>query len=122
MFGGAVFLSLSLVLVFPYLWMQKLTTKGLIDINQERANLVYWSHFRPDKLVQSGLPALDPSGAVADANGVLVNWIRFGTDPMENLKSIVEPHQGVIRSLLSGPTDDDFRSTRVGRVLQSRYY
>jgi signal transduction histidine kinase len=122
MFGGAVFLSLSLVLVFPYLWMQKLTTKGLIDINQERANLVYWSHFRPDKLVQSGLPALDPSGAVADANGVLVNWIRFGTDPMENLKSIDEPHQGVIRSLLSGPTDDDFRSTRVGRVLQSRYY
>lgn len=122
MFGGAVVLSLSLVLVFPYLWMQKLTTKGLIDISQERANLLYRFHFRLDKLAQSGLPALDPSGSVADAAGIPMQWIRFGPDPTENLKSIEDPHQGVIRSLLLGPSEDDFRSARVGRVLESHYY
>ena len=122
MFGGAVVLSLSLVLVFPYLWMQKLTTKGLIDISQERANLLYRFHFRLDKLAQGGLPALDPSGSVVDAAGIPLQWIRFGPDPAENLKSIDEPHQGAIRSLLLGPSEDDFRSARVGRVLESHYY
>ena len=122
MFGGAVLLSLSLVLVFPYLWMQKLTTKNLIDVSRERANLMYRSHFRLDKIIQSGLRPLDPSGDVAEANALPMRWIRFGPDPMENLNSVDEPHNDAIRSLLQGPAEDDFRSTRTGGVLQSHYY
>jgi len=122
MFGGAVLLSLSLVLVFPYLWMQKLTTKNLIDVSRERANLMYRSHFRLDKIIQSGLRPLDPSGDVAEANAIPMRWIRFGPDPMENLNSVDEPHNDAIRSLLQGPAEDDFRSTRAGGVLQSHYY
>jgi len=122
MFGGAVLLSLSLVLVFPYLWMQKLTTKNLIDVSRERANLMYRSHFRLDKIIQSGLRTLDPSGDVAEANALPMRWIRFGPDPMENLNSVDEPHNDAIRSLLQGPAEDDFRSTRTGGVLQSHYY
>ena len=122
MFGGAVLLSLSLVLVFPYLWMQKLTTKNLIDVSRERANLMYRSHFRLDKIIQSGLRPLDPSGDVAEANAIPMRWIRFGQDPMENLNSVDEPHHDAIRSLLQGPAEDDFRSTRAEGVLQSHYY
>jgi len=121
MFGGAVLLSLFLVLIFPYLWMHKLTTKGLLDASQERANILYRAHFRLDKLSQSGLPALDPGGGVVEANGVSLQWIRFGPDPLEAMKSVDDSHRAVIRSLLEGEAEDDFQLTRMSGTLEGHY-
>ena len=121
MFGGAVFLSLSLVLVFPYLWMQKLTTKGLIDVSQERANLFYRSHFRLDKLAPGRVagPGSERRCGGRQRRPYAVDSVWPG--PHGEPKSLDEPHQGVIRSLLLGPSEDDFqidsRGTRPGKPL-----
>ncbi len=121
MFGGAVLLSLALVLVFPYLWMDKLTTKGLLDVSEERASQVYRAHFRMDRLEQGGLPVLDMDGGMADARDVPLQWVRFGADPLESIQSLDPGLQAAIRTLLDGQADDDFQCGRQAGVLRSRY-
>jgi len=122
MFGGAVLLSLFLVLVFPYLWMHKLTAGSLLAACQERASMVYETHFRMDDASSpSGLPALDQGGDVAEANGVSVQWIRFGPKPLESMESVDDSHRAVVRSLLEGEGQEDFRLVHEQGMLKGRY-
>jgi len=122
MFGGAVLLRLFLVLVFPYLWIHKLTAGSLLAACQERASMVYETHFRMDDASSpSGLPALDPGGDVAEANGVSVQWIRFGPKPLESMESVDDSHRAVVRSLLEGEGQEDFRLVHEQGMLKGRY-
>ena len=73
MFGAAVLFSLTLVLVFPYTWMQMLTEKDILDICKERADTLYRTHFQSTSQADAGGPLLDAAGAVTDANHLPIN-------------------------------------------------
>jgi hypothetical protein len=45
-FGAAVILVLTLALLIPYVWMGKLTTKGLLDAERSRSNVLLERHFQ----------------------------------------------------------------------------
>ena len=60
-FGAAVILVLALALLIPYIWMNKLTTKGLLDAGRSRSKVLLDRHFQLEAANQT-LRALDHAG------------------------------------------------------------
>jgi signal transduction histidine kinase len=83
-FGGAVFFSLLLALLIPYLWMGKLTEKSALDSGRAVAESVLERHLQIDSQGGKGLPMLEENGQVRSQENRVVRWIRFdGTEEAE---------------------------------------
>ena len=78
-FGAAVILVLALALSIPYIWMGKLTTKGLLDAGRSRSNVLLDRHFQLEGVSQT-LRELDDAGRERDPNDNEISWIRFRED------------------------------------------
>ncbi|MDH7598729.1 MAG: ATP-binding protein [Sedimentisphaerales bacterium] len=121
-FGGAVLLTLLLVLVFPYLWMQKLTTKAFLDQSRQRANLLYVAHFRLGRLSQPGPPSIDEDGHPIDPMQLGVQWIRLGQDQTDPLAGLPQPDRQFINSMLERQSDEDFHRISARGLSNYTYY
>lgn len=76
LFGIAILLVLTLALLIPYSWMNKLTDKTMIDAGRAIVNTVYERHF---KIEQSGKGPvmLDENGTAKQPQTSRVKWLRF---------------------------------------------
>ena len=78
MFGAAVLFSLAIALLIPYIWMQRLRDKVLLDTNRARAESVLLrSHFQLQPAGQISLPELNEEGTAQDPNEPGLVWLRF---------------------------------------------
>jgi len=121
-FGGAVVLTLLLVLVFPYLWMQKLTVKALLDESRERVRLLWLTHFRLDRLNQPGPPSIDLEGSLVGPNGLGIRWLRLDTGQGNVLAVLDQPDRQYIQSMLARQSDEELHQVRERGQLNCYYY
>ena len=122
MFGAAVLLSLTLVLLFPYSWMRMLTMKDILDVCDERANALYRVHFNYAALTDASLPALGPDGAELDVNDLPVQWIRFTDKPDEDFQAFSTEQAEIIKSLRQdSDVDYDLWTGKVDGTLRGQY-
>ncbi len=78
MFGAAVLFSLAIALLIPYVWMNQLTRKVLLDTSRARAEAVLLrAHFQLGSSGEITQPQLNHRGAARDPNDRGVLWIRF---------------------------------------------
>jgi HAMP domain-containing protein len=104
-FGAAVILVLTLALLIPYVWMGKLTTKGLLDAERSRSNVLLERHFQLKGIGQT-LSALDEVGRPRDPNDSEISWIRF-TEDVNGLPELTEETKKEIEKLLDDQDRDD---------------
>jgi two-component system, NarL family, sensor histidine kinase BarA len=122
MFGAAVLLSLTLVLLFPYAWMQMLTMKDILDVCEERANALYRVHFRYAALTDASRPPLEPSGTELDANDLPLQWIRFTDKADEDLTALSAQQADVVKSLRQDSESEyDLSTGKVDGILLGQY-
>jgi len=105
-FGAAVLLVLTLALSIPYIWMDKLTTKGLLDAGRSRSKVLLDRHFQLEDLSQT-LLALDDTGQLRDANDAEIRWIRFAEDDPNLLSEFNEDVNDMIDGLRDDEDQDD---------------
>ncbi|MHC4626576.1 MAG: sensor histidine kinase [Planctomycetota bacterium] len=104
-FGAAVILVLTLALLIPYVWMGKLTTKGLLDAERSRSNVLLERHFQLKGIGQT-LSALDEAGRPRDPNDSEISWIRL-TEDVNGLPELTEETRKEIEKLLDDQDRDD---------------
>lgn len=122
MFGAAVLLSLTLVLLFPYSWMRMLTMKDILDVCEERANPLYRVHFKYAALKDTSLQPLGPEGTILDVNDLPVQWIRFTDKADEDLQGLSTLQADTIQALRQdSSTDYDLWTGKVDGLLQGQY-
>ncbi len=112
-FGAAVILVLALALLIPYIWMGKLTTKGLLEAGRSRSKVLLDRHFKLDGLDQT-LRALDDAGQPRDANDTEIDWIRFADDD----PNLLVGFSTNVKELITNLKDDEDRDDNV-RVLKT---
>jgi len=105
-FGAAVLLVLTLALSIPYIWMDKLTTKGLLDAGRSRSKVLLDRHFQLEGPSQT-LLALDDTGQLRDANDAEIRWIRFAEDDPNLLSEFNEDVNDMIDGLRDDEDQDD---------------
>jgi signal transduction histidine kinase len=76
-FGAAVLFSLTLALLVPYFWMNKLTEKSAMDAGRAVSQAMFEQHFRTPSTGQGALPKLDESGSVRAQGNMVVQWYRL---------------------------------------------
>jgi signal transduction histidine kinase len=76
-FGAAVLLVLALALMFPYLWMGKLTEMNALDAGRAVAGTVFEDHFEVTARSEKRLPSLNETGVARDPNDLNVKWFRL---------------------------------------------
>ena len=120
-FGAAVILVLALALLIPYIWMGKLTTKGLLDAGRSRSKVLFDRHFQLEGLNQT-LRALDDVGQPRDANDTEIRWIRFADDDPNFLAEFSTDVKEMITSLKDDEDrDDNVRVLKTGDGKQTHY-
>ena len=102
-FGAAVILSLTVALLIPYLWMDKLTEKIALDTGRAVADRVYEQHFRMRPRVQQELPALTENGSVRDPNDLAITWTRLEAESAELPSDWTESQRTEAEPLLADP-------------------
>ena len=105
-FGAAVILVLTLALSIPYIWMDKLTTKGLLDAERSRSNVLLDRHFQMKGTSQT-LSALDDAGRQRDPNDNEIRWIRFTEQDVNGLPELTEETEKEIEKLIGDQDRDD---------------
>jgi two-component system sensor histidine kinase BarA len=80
-FGAAVLFSLTLALLVPYFWMNKLTEKSVLDSGRAVSQGIFEQHFRLPALSGESLPRLDDSGSVRAQNDSVIQWYRLDKEP-----------------------------------------
>lgn len=98
-FGGAVLLILTLALLIPYKWMDKLTDKIALDAGRAIALTVFERHFRIDHDPEKNLPELQESGIVRQSENNSVTWIRLDNDTNADLKEFSARQKEVVELL-----------------------
>ncbi len=122
MFGAAVLLSLTLVLLFPYAWMQMLTMKDILDVCEERANALYRVHFKYAALTDASRPPLELSGAKLDVNDLPLQWVRFTDKADDDLTGLSAQQADVVQSLRQDSESEyDLSTGKVDGVLLGQY-
>jgi signal transduction histidine kinase len=76
-FGAAVLFSLTLALLVPYFWMNKLAEKSVLDSGRAVSQGVYEQHFRIPALHDEALPRLDDSGSIRGQGDSVIQWYRL---------------------------------------------
>jgi signal transduction histidine kinase len=79
-FGAAVLFSLTLALLVPYFWMNRLAEKSL-DSGRAVSQGVFEQHFRIPALSGENLPRLDDSGSVLAQGDSIIQWYRLDKEP-----------------------------------------
>ncbi len=79
-FGAAVLFSLTLALLIPYFWMNKLTEKSALDAGRAVSQTIFEQHFRIPAAGEGTLPRLDESGASRTAGDSVVQWYRLDNE------------------------------------------
>ena len=105
-FGAAVILVLTLALSIPYIWMGKLTTKGLLDAERSRSNVLLDRHFQLKGASQT-LSALDDAGRQRDPNDNEISWIRFTEQDVNGLPELTDETEKEIEKLIGDQDRDD---------------
>ncbi len=124
MFGAAVLFSLTIALLIPYFWMQKLAEKDLLDAMEARASSVLLhSHFQLDSSSEMQLPVLNEQGAPQDPNAREILWVRF---QREQGRTDLSPLSETQARLLQTVMDDEVREeaialSRLNGVRRSDY-
>jgi len=107
-FGGAVLAILILALMIPYFWMGKLTEKISLDSGRAICDMIFNRHFQIEGDGTTGLARLDESGAVRDANNVVVRWIRLDTPDKLAASQLSESQRSVALRLQVEERDYDY--------------
>jgi signal transduction histidine kinase len=104
-FGAAVLLIVALALLFPFIWMRKLTVKAWLQGGREKTEILLNQHFQIKDPGQGNLVALDSAGEVMDINSPALKWVRFGkvTDP----NFLTEQQNSLIDELIENEGHDD---------------
>ncbi len=105
-FGAAVILVLALALSIPYVWMNKLTTKGLLDAGRARSNVLLDRHFQLEGASQT-LHVLDRAGRERDPNDTEIRWIRFTEQDVNSLPGLTEEVADEIKDLRDDQDRDE---------------
>ncbi|MBL7188240.1 MAG: HAMP domain-containing protein [Phycisphaerae bacterium] len=105
-FGAAVILVLTLALSIPYIWMGKLTTKGLLDAERSRSKVLLDRHFQLKGASQT-LSVLDEAGRQRDPNDNEISWIRFTEQDVNGLPELTEETEKEIEKLIGDQDRDD---------------
>jgi len=105
-FGAAVILVLALALLIPYIWMGKLTTKGLLEAGRWRSKVLLDRHFQLEDPGQT-FQALDDIGQLRDANDTEIRWIRFVEDDPNLLAEFSDDVNDMIEALREDEDRDD---------------
>jgi len=105
-FGAAVILVLTLALSIPYIWMGKLTTKGLLDAERSRSNVLLDRHFQLKGASQT-LSVLDDAGRQRDPNDNEISWIRFTEQDVNGLPELTDETEREIEKLIGDQDRDD---------------
>jgi signal transduction histidine kinase len=79
-FGAAVLFSLTLALLIPYFWMNKLTEKSALDAGRAVSQTIFEQHFRIPATGEGALPRLDESGASRTTGDSVVQWYRLDNE------------------------------------------
>jgi two-component system sensor histidine kinase BarA len=108
--------------LIPYVWMGKLTTKGLLDAERSRSNVLLERHFKLKGIGQT-LSALDEAGRPRDPNDSEITWIRF-TEDVNGLPELTEGTRKEIEKLLDDQDRDDhiFFSAKRGETNYIRIF
>ena len=117
-FGAAMVFILALALLLPYIWMGKLTKKGMLDANKAKAEtLLLRLHFQLEDAPEGALPALNNAGTVADVNSPQMHWVRFEKDGRELPEEFSKQQKAMIKSLRDDEASEDIKSDKVDGVL-----
>lgn len=107
-FGAAVIFILFLALLLPYIWMGKLTNKGLLDANKAKAEvLLSHLHYRLKVSPEVSPRALSSIGTVVDVNNPEIRWVRFAKEPEQSRQNITAEEKDTIELLKSADTPDE---------------
>ncbi len=121
-FGGAVAIVLLLALLLPYIWMGQLTKKATLDAGRAKADMLLSRHFQDKDSSEAGLPALDTTGAVLDANNAEMRWIRFTKETEKQLAALTDEQKEMIESLKAEEDrDDTILLAKYKGILYSNY-
>jgi two-component system sensor histidine kinase BarA len=128
MFGSAVLFSLALALLIPYIWMQQLTSKLLLDTNRAKVESVLLrAHFRLGPSGEIRLPELNERGAVRNPGEESMVWVQLRKEPAKtNLTPLTTTQKKMLSKLLADSKGDEVRDEaiqldRTGGVLRSDY-
>ncbi len=121
-FGTAIILILATALYIPYIWMNQLMRKSLLDMERARAGEVFFrQHFRM-QTTAGGPAVLDSSGAPLDPNKSEIHWVRFKKDGQEASRELTGEEKKVIETLRPKETSEDILLIeRKGKVRYSNY-
>ena len=120
-FGAAVVLVLALALLIPYIWMGKLTTKGLLEAGRWRSKVLLDRHFKLEDPGQT-LQALGDTGQLRDANDTEIRWIRFVEDDPNLLAEFSDDVNYMIEALREDEDrDDDVCMVETDGRVESNY-
>jgi hypothetical protein len=76
-FGAAILFSLTLALLVPYLWMNKLAEKSVLDSGRAVSLGIYEQHFRIPGLSGGTLPRIDDNGSMRAQGDSVIQWYRL---------------------------------------------
>ena len=120
-FGAAVVLVLALALLIPYIWMDKLTTKSLLEAGRWRSKVLLDRHFKLEGPGQT-LQALDDTGQLRDPNDTEISWIRFVEDDPNMLAEFGDDVNDMIEALREDEgRDDDVCVVETDGRVESNY-
>ena len=121
-FGAAIILILATALYIPYIWMNKLMIKSLLDTERTRAGEVFYrQHLRMQAPV-GGPVVLDSSGSPLDPNKSDIQWVRFKMDGEEASRELTMEEKKVIDELKANENSEDILLIeRKGKIAYSNY-
>jgi two-component system sensor histidine kinase BarA len=121
-FGAAIILILATALYIPYIWMNKLMIKSLLDTERARAGEVFFRQHLRMQVPRGGPEVLDSSGAPLDPNKSDIQWVRFTKDGQAATRALTAEEQKVIDTLKSQETSEDkLLMERKGKIRYSNY-
>lgn len=120
-FGAAVLLVLTLALSIPYIWMNQLIKKDLLDSGRSRSMVMLDRHFQQKESSQTLLP-LDSIGLVRDPNNAEITWIPFKENDDRVLSQLDKDVRGMVETLKNDTDrDENILLERNEGRLGSRY-
>jgi two-component system sensor histidine kinase BarA len=105
-FCAAVLLVLTLALSIPYIWMEQLVKKDLLDTGRSRSMVMLDRHFQLKEPSQT-LQPLDSIGQTRDPNDSEISWFRFTEDSENVLLGLDQEVIDMIENLKNDPDRDE---------------
>jgi len=107
-FGAAILVVLTIALLIPYFWINKLTEKISLDAGRAVGNTVYERHFQIELPPEKELPALLESGDKRTTENRAVKWIRMDIENKPVDKKLSAYQKEIIKQLVDSDENIDF--------------